>query len=130
MKIYIAGFFDTRIRLRKEAERLWHLGHEVISTWLNEVAKSEDMPKDVFEKKLAMKDLAEVHSTDLVIIDTLDVTPRGGREVEFGYALGRHQQKLVYVVGPVRNIFHRLADMQFENWDVCIAYMKKHHAVH
>ena len=121
MKIYIASFFDTRSRIRPYADKLWAKGHEVVSTWLNEVARAEGMTTEEFWKKLAVKDLAEVNAADLLILDTTDVTPRGGREVELGFALGRFQSKSVYMVGPVRNIFHTLVDRRFDSWDGLVA---------
>lgn len=116
MRIYVASFFDTRARLRPHADTLWHRGYEVVSSWLNEITKPSHMTTEEFWRKLARKDLAEIQSADLVIVDTLDVTPRGGREVEMGYALARHQATSVWLVGPVRNVFHELADRRFENW--------------
>ena len=89
----------------------------MVSTWLNEVARAEGMTTEEFWKKLAVKDLAEVNAADLLILDTTDVTPRGGREVELGFALGRFQSKSVYMVGPIRNIFHTLVDRRFASWD-------------
>jgi hypothetical protein len=120
MKVYVASFFDTRVRIRPYADALWHKGYQVVSTWLNEVAKPENITQEEFWKKLAVKDLTEVKEAELLILDTLDVTPRGGREVEFGFALGAFQNKAVYLVGPVRNIFHTLVDRKFESWDALI----------
>jgi len=124
MKIYIASFFDDRIRLHEPAAKLWALGHEVVSSWLYEVHKPDGMTQVEFEMKLAIKDLTEIEAADLVIIDTMSITPRGGREVEYGYALRSHQRTLEFIVGPVRNIFHRLADRQFDDWEQCIAHIK------
>ena len=124
MKIYIASFFDTRERLHGPAATLWKMGHEVVSTWLYEVQKPALMSKEEFWRKLALKDLAEIKAADLLICDTFDVTPRGGREVEFGFALGGFQGKMVYVVGPVRNVFHTLADKTFESWDECLRHIE------
>lgn len=120
MRIYIAGYFDTRERIRPYADKLWKLGHEVVSTWLQEVARPEGMSKEEFWKKLAIKDLAEINAADLLILDTIDVTPRGGREVELGFALGRFQTKSIYMVGPIRNVFHTLVDKQYPDWDSLI----------
>lgn len=120
MKIYIASFFDTRERLRPHRDALWKMGHEVVSSWLDEVAKPAHMSKDEFWRKLAFKDLAEVRAADMLIIDTLDVSPRGGREVEFGFALGAFAGKTTVLVGPVRNVFHELADYKFEDWDTAL----------
>lgn len=117
IKVYCASFFDTRERIRKEAEKLWGKGHEVVSSWLNEVSRPEHMSTKEFWKKLAMKDLAEIKQADLLIIDTFDVTPRGGREVEYGFALAHFQGKSTWLVGPVRNVFHELADRQYDSWE-------------
>ena len=117
MKLYIASFFDTRQRLRPYAEQLWHKGHEIVSSWLNETAKPAHMSKDEFWKKLAIKDLAEIKQADLLIIDTVDITPRGGREVELGFALAHFQTKSTWLVGPVRNVFHELVDRRFDSWE-------------
>jgi nucleoside 2-deoxyribosyltransferase len=124
LKIYIASFFDTRTRLRPYRDQLWSLGHEVVSSWLDETAKPAGMSHDDFWRKLAMKDVAEVKSADLLIVDTMDVTPRGGREVELGVALASFQQKQVFIVGPVRNVFHQLADRRFDSWDDCMVHVK------
>jgi hypothetical protein len=86
------------------------------------------MSQETFYRKLALKDLAEIKSADLLICDTLDVTPRGGREVEFGLALGAFQSKLIWVVGPLRNVFHRLADEHFETWDEVLNRLGGTHA--
>jgi len=117
MKVYCAGFFDSQKRIRAEADKLWAKGHEVVSSWLQEVARPEGMTREEFWKKLAIKDLAEINAADLLILDTFDITPRGGREVELGFALGRFQTKSIYLVGPVRNVFHTLVDRQFDNWN-------------
>jgi len=121
MKVYIASFFDTRNRIRPYADELWKRGHEVVSTWLNETSRPEGMTTDEFWKKLAIKDLAEINAADLLILDTIDVTPRGGREVELGFALGRFQGKSIYMVGPVRNVFHMLVDRRYDSYEALLA---------
>lgn len=100
------------------------MGHEITSSWLYEVAKQQNMSFDEFYKKLAIKDLAEIHAADLIIVDTTDITPRGGREVELGYALGQHQKKLAFIVGPARNVFHTLVDRRFDSWGDVLAHMQ------
>ena len=123
MKIYIAGFFDTRERLRPVRDKMWQMGHQVLSHWLDEVSKPEGMEEEVWWRKLALRDLVDVYASDLLIVDTLDVTPRGGREVEFGFALSRFQDQQVWVVGPYRNVFHRLADLKFDTWEECLEWL-------
>jgi hypothetical protein len=124
-KIYIASFFNTRQRLRQYRDELWKLGYEITSTWLDETAKPHGMTLHEFFRKLAIKDIAEIYRADILIIDTIDITPRGGREVEFGIAVGEFQNKLLFLVGPKRNIFHELADRVFDSWDECLWFMKE-----
>jgi len=129
MRIYLASFFETRERLQEPKNALWKMGHEITSSWLDEAPMAEFLPtKEIFWKKLAMKDLAELNAADSIILDTLDINPRGGREVEFGFALACWQTKLVSIVGPYRNVFHTLADKQFDNWDLCLEWYKNPHA--
>jgi len=123
MRIYIAGSWGAQKRLREPANHLWNMGHEVVSTWLNEVKRPEFMPSEVFKKKLAMKDLCEVSRADLLILDTID-PPSGGKNAEFGFALGSFQNKQVWMVGPPSSVFHYLADISFVNWEECLSFME------
>jgi len=125
MKIYVASFFETKKRLQEPKNALWEMGYNITSSWLNEIPKADFIPtKEIFWKKLAMKDLAELNAADAIILDTIDVNPRGGREVEFGFALGCWQTKLVCIVGPYRNVFHTLADKQFDSWEDCLKWFE------
>lgn len=117
MKIYTAAKFARRVHIRPYRDQLWALGHQVVSTWLDEIAKPAGMDQGTFDRKLAIKDLAEISSADLLILDTWEAAVSGGREVEFGFALGRYQEKMVWLVGEQRNIFHTLADRHFYCWE-------------
>jgi hypothetical protein len=101
---------------------LWELGHEVVGTWLQEVKKPEAMDDLSFKKKLAIKDIAEVYRSDLVILDNRQSS--GGKNVEFGIGLGQFQTKLLWLIGEPTNVFQYLADQQFVSWEQCLAYMK------
>ena len=124
MKVYLACRFEERKKLRPVRDALWELGHEVVSTWIDEVKRSEQMSEDVFYKKLALKDIAEIKSARLFVLDTLVPSERGGKEVEFGMALGQFQAKLLYIVGPIRNVFHHLCDRHFDSWDEFLNFME------
>lgn len=126
MKIYIASRFECLNRLRPLRDELRKLGHEIVSTWLDEVPKPDFLSSKEFSTKLAIKDLVEVRSADCIIVDTIEVTNRGGRENEFGFALN-DWMKLWIVVGPIRTIFHRLADHHFESWDALLLYFREHY---
>lgn len=83
------------------------------------------MPTEIFWKKLAIKDLAEIRAADVMILDTQIVDDRGGREAEWGFALGQHQRMQIFIVGPGRSVFHTLADRRFDSWDECLDFMTK-----
>lgn len=124
MKIYLAAQFESRKRVRKWAHRMWDLGHEVVSSWINETTKPEGMTHADFMKKLAMKDIAEIQAADVLIQDTFKMSVRGGAATEFGLALHSFQTKEVWVVGPLRSVFHYLCDRHFKTWPDCIAALK------
>ena len=127
IKIYVSGSFVSQKRLRKAADELWHLGHAVCSTWLNETAKPVDMPQKVFYKQLGIKDLTEVKEADCIIMDLIDASSTGGRYTEWGYSLA--QQKLRYTVGEVKGVFDVLADREFASWEELLKYFKEAHAM-
>lgn len=125
MKIYIAASFVSRNRLRPMRDKLWEMGHEVVSSWLDEVAQPANLSKSEFYKKLAMKDIAELKSSDLVIVDVGDPSSTGGRDTELGLALGAFQAKQVFLVGEPRSVFHELVDKQFKGWEECLEVIGK-----
>jgi len=124
LKIYIAGSFNSRPRLRLMRDKLWDMGHEVVSTWLDEVAQPDNLSKKEFYKKLAIKDIAELKSANLVIVDILDPSSSGGRDTELGLALGSFQSKQVYLVGNPVGVFHELVDLQCKAWDELLLKME------
>jgi hypothetical protein len=124
MKIYIAAQFESRKRLRPYADKLWNMGHEVVSSWLNETSKPPCMPHAAFMRKLAFKDCSEIQSADLLIQDTFKMSYRGGAATEFGIALRAYQSKLLWIVGPVRSVFHYLNDKQFDSWTACLKTLR------
>jgi hypothetical protein len=53
---------------------------------------------------------------------------RGGRHVEFGYALGA--RKAIMVVGPLENVFYCLPHVfQHDEWDTALRYLAATHKV-
>ncbi len=124
-KIYIAAQFESRYRVRPYAHQLWTLGYEIVGTWLNETARPHGMPHEAFMRKLAMKDIAEIQSADLLIQDTIKMSMRGGAATEFGIALRGYQSKTLWVVGPLRSVFHYLCDRHFDTWTQCVKELRK-----
>ncbi len=118
LSCYIASFFDTRARLLPVRETLSRLGLEVTSRWLDEPSGVTTAAEF---KKCAYRDIEDIKRARFLIIDTLDVTPRGGREVELGYALA--WGKPIMLVGPKRNVFHELAGKHFLTWDEALTHI-------
>jgi hypothetical protein len=107
-RIYIAGRYSAKKRLSLERDRLHALQlGTVIGTWLDEEHLDyEEAPLHV-RQEYALRDIRQVLESDLLILDTLEPNHRGGREVEFGVALGTGIT--TWVVGPPRNVFHHTA---------------------
>jgi hypothetical protein len=134
LKLYIAGWFGAKDRLKDVRDTIHELGvGKVVGTWLDEeVAAPADptvaigygsllTPREA--RVYALRDMVEVASADVLILDTIDVNPRGGREVEFGLALA--DGIAVWVVGPQRNVFHYLSHRVFPTWSEAIVALAR-----
>ena len=108
-RIYVAGHWPARYRLRTEVARLRSAGNDVRATWMDQETDDGDPAGE------ATRDLAEIQRAEVIIVDTLSEDCTGGREFEagFAHAIGR----VVYIVGPARNVFHRLARERWGTWD-------------
>ena len=132
MNIYVASYFNTRARLYPIVREIRGLGHTVTSSWLDEPrgdrgpdaqTKTSDYTPDELAG-FARRDLREIRESDLIIVDTFDETPRGGREVELGYMM--HQLgSYSWQVGPRRNVFHYIVDRHFETWEEVLDALRK-----
>lgn len=125
LKVYIAGHYDDKNRLRDQAARVAGTGSEVLSSWLKETYPATAAKGGLSEGQylfFAERDLKEVAEADLIVVDTFGESNRGGREVEFGFGLALG--KRAFVVGPKRNVFHRLVP-HFDTWDDVHAYFKE-----
>ena len=124
MRFYVASRLSCRPQLHEVRAKLRALGHDVISTWLDE---SGDYSNSIEQaKKVAMRDLCQISQVDVLILDTTSPISKdggGGRETEFGFALGQFQHKKLWRVGPAKNVFHHLADMTFDSWKEFLEYI-------
>lgn len=113
--LYIASRYSRRDEMREVAKRLEEYGVVVTSSWLKEdfplnVKMDDITPSD--HRKIATVDLADIIRADGMLFfaeDQHNQPPRGGRHVEFGYALAQGLQ--MYVVGDHENIFHYLPNV-------------------
>lgn len=112
MKIYLASMYSQRDQTREHAKTLRAAGHTVTSTWLRERAPLKCKTADFHDRWLrdrAVVDLEDIDRADAILLFSVDGTKptvRGGRHVEFGYAMATN--KRLFVVGPRENIFHFL----------------------
>jgi hypothetical protein len=119
MRIYLAGQFTRRSELVGYATQLQNKGYEVTSRWLFEDTSTPTTVQlrdcaDDYKVRCAVRDIEDISMSDmLVFFSEEEMTPRGSRHVEFGYALGLG--KKVVVVGVKENIFHELIE-QFNTW--------------
>lgn len=112
-KIYIAGKFSSRYRLRPIKFKLKQMGFHVLGDWIDNNPLDETIGGDYdsignhpdASHEIAERDRAQVLECNIYIIDTQDLSSTGGREVELGMAL-MAQKPYIFRVGPIRNVFH------------------------
>lgn len=121
MKVYFAAQYALKDILKTRVEELTDRGIEVTSSWLDEPHSPTVKLDDVSATHLrhyAVMDLDDIYRADKMIFFSEDPNKgvvRGGRHVEFGYALALG--KPILVVGPKENIFHYLPEIQFvKDW--------------
>lgn len=119
MNIYVASQYARRDEMRQVRSKLISRGHSVTSRWLDENEPlNAQMGQQTTEwyRQTAFVDLYDIQAADVVLFfseDPLVGIPRGGRHVEFGYALGRGMR--VDVIGPKENIFHYVGKVTHYN---------------
>ena len=128
MKFYLAGRFIRSGEINECADELRGIGHTVSCRWLlgnhqihpgsSEVdASGDNVP--MIARPFAQDDIEDVEKADALVLFTerpYSDKGRGGRHVEFGYALGKGKE--VYIIGPRENVFHTLPGVkQYASFD-------------
>jgi nucleoside 2-deoxyribosyltransferase len=112
MKLYLAGRYPRRDEFRALLPLLEFAGVEITSRWLTETERLDHNMGDhsiQFYRKTARIDLDDIDAADGILFFSENPKvgiPRGGRHVEFGYALATG--KMMIVIGDYENIFHYL----------------------
>lgn len=112
MKVYLAARYARRNELREYRTQLEALGIHVTSRWLDEnepLDGNMTHKEDTWYTHTAFVDLEDIDYADAIIFfaeDPLIGWVRGGRHVEFGYAIAKF--KLIHIIGPKENVFHHL----------------------
>lgn len=112
MKIYIAARFSKRPECNALAHRLQALGHTITSRWVKPdtdhviATGVSSRAADRERERFALEDIEDLRACDtLVSLQEPERSGgRGGRHVEFGYALAMNAR--VIVIGPRETVFH------------------------
>lgn len=103
--VYLAARFSKQPEMRKIRDLFLQEKINVTSTWLDQHPNGDLGDDPVTDTRNAIRDLVDVRVADgLVFFSEAQLARRGGRHVEFGYALALG--KPIYVVGNKENIFH------------------------
>lgn len=110
-RIYLAARYGRRAEMQNIARALEAFGHLVTARWVRGAHEAEGVEQSV---QFALEDLQDVEAADtLVAFTELPGTTgkmRGGRHVEFGYALKAGHRCIV--VGPRENVFHHVPGVE------------------
>ena len=114
MKIYLAARFSKRHEAHELGKYLGAMGHEIVSRWTLPNAEHvvpvglSQQAADSERRLFAIEDLEDVGNCDWLIslMEEPRNNGRGGRHVEFGYALALG--KKLTIIGPKETVFHHL----------------------
>lgn len=111
MKIYLSAQWSRAFEIEGYARVLRQYGYAVVSTWHTSIDDDYDRSR---WSEYARKDIQEVAQCSLYLAftETEGAQSRGGRHVEFGWALNADDIEIA-VVGPVESQFYTLADDYF-----------------
>jgi len=118
LKIYIASRFSRRHECHDLAKFLIGQGHEITSRWVKPdsdhvkpVGMSEQAADDE-RNRFAVEDIEDVEACDCMVslMEQPRGNGRGGRHVEFGYALAL--RKHMVIIGPKETVFHHLEGIE------------------
>lgn len=118
MNIYLAARFSKRHVVHDIGKALEALGHIIVSRWscpdsdhLVPTGMSAQAADDE-RRRFAIEDLEDIDKADWVVslMEEPRNNSRGGRHVEFGYALAKG--KRLSVIGPQETVFHHLDEVE------------------
>jgi hypothetical protein len=135
LKLYLASRYGRRAELLFYAEELNALGHCVTSRWIRGAHEMKDeKPNPQESATWAQEDLEDLIRADALVSFTESPgnqtgRARGGRHVEFGYAMALNDYGKdfpVYVVGPRENVFCCLPCVgQFDKFSDFLDYLRR-----
>jgi hypothetical protein len=110
MATYLAAAYGRKEEIKQYRDVLVSLGEVVTASWLEEPhgpqTKLADLTPGQNAQYASVDFLDILASETLVFFSESKLTPRGGRHVEMGIAIGLG--RAVHVIGTAENIFHYL----------------------
>lgn len=132
MNIYLAARFSRRSECYMLGSLLEKIGHTIVSRWSSPtsdhqtpVGKSKQAA-DQERKQFAIEDIEDIDASDWFIcfMDEARNDGRGGKHVEFGYALAK--EKRISIIGPRETVFHHLENVEwFSDITSFLLYLKR-----
>jgi hypothetical protein len=104
MRIYLAANYSAHPLMQAYCAILEDLGHEVTSRWIQGTHSESNK-----ESEYAKIDLYDLDNAEMIVFFSEQFPNsriRGGKHVEFGYALAKEKQ--IVIIGDRKNVFHYL----------------------
>ena len=120
---YLAARYSQHPEMQGVRDVLEALGHNVTSRWID--LHNGEQPNSAMQDELnsdpeglskyGIADIEDIDAADVVVSFTTSGGGKGGRHVEFGYALAKGKRMIL--IGPREHIFHTLPEVEhYPNW--------------
>lgn len=130
MRIYLAAAYGRHAEVEGHARRLRAAGFRVVSTWHEaqqegaRLDNGKDCPPCAVAGRWANECLKDLQRAELLLSFTEGRPGRGGRHVEYGFALALFKD--LWVCGPEEHIFHCLPEVrQFRSFDAALQALQE-----
>jgi nucleoside 2-deoxyribosyltransferase len=126
MRVYLAAPYAMKNIITGRVEELQRYGIVVTASWHREPHAPNTQMQELTPEQhrgYAVQDLRDMADADILVFhtDPTKTIVRGGRHVEFGFALGLGLTRAmpIFVVGlEFENIFHHLPQVtHYKSWD-------------
>jgi len=133
LNIYLAARFSKRSTLEQWAHKLQGLGHVMVSRWALRDSDHKLVdglsPQAATSERIrfAREDIEDIHRCDMVLslMEEPRSNGRGGRHVEFGYAMAL--TKKMVIIGPKETVFHEIPEVDhFETFDEFYVHISRY----
>lgn len=127
-KIYLASGFSNSVKMRHYKQILEAMGFTITSRWIDydqRPAKNGDWEE--LYRRISVKDLYDVEECDIIIVDALKPSTRGGYNTElgYGYAINKHII-VIHEDNDLSNVFFYLPGIVLvNNWNEAFVELTK-----